>query len=306
MRILVTGASGLAGLALVRAARARGSHVTGAVHGWIGPLPGVDALRRVDLAHAGSADRLWSASRPDVVLHAAAVSEPHACAADPEGSRRVNVGLPQRLARLCREAGVPLVHLSTDQVFDGRRGGYGPGDPLNPVSEYGRQKREAEEAVLAAHPGALILRLPLLCGNSPAGRRSLHEKLFLLWRTGAKARLFTDEFRQPCDAGSAAEASLALVERGLSGIFHWAGAEVLTRHELGRRLAVRFGLDPDRHIDPVRLAETAAAAERPARLDLEIDATVEAVGLQPESFSEQLEKMRIPPQCEEWLASAQV
>ena len=80
-------------------------------------------------------------------------------------------------------------------------------------------------------------------GNSIAGRRSVHERLFLDWSAGRVPRLYTDEFRQVCTSENLAEAMVELCERDdFRGVFHWAGADLLSRYEIGRRIREHFKL----------------------------------------------------------------
>lgn len=296
MRMLLTGASGLVGANFARRAALAGHEVTGVVGRWSAPVPGTAALFVRDLAGAGEAAALVQAIRPDVVINAAAIAEPAACEAAPALSQRLNVGLPAELARAAARSGARCIHLSSEQVFDGKRAPYVPGDAPQPLNLYGRQKLAAEELVLAAHAGAVVLRLPLLLGHSLSTRRSVHERLFELWAAGQSARLYVDEIRQVCSADSVAEVLLGLVEHTeLRGLFHWAGAEPVSRYELGLRLARHFGVAPERIVSMQRADTPAVSAQRARDLSMNVDALSHTLGLAPEPLAAAIAALRRPP-----------
>ncbi len=309
MKLLLTGASGLVGAAVARLAARRGAEVVGIVGRFEGELAGLTRRLSLDLADETSVTRAVRDTAPDAIVNCAAVSEPAACEADPVRSAALNVALPETLARLAQEGGATLVHISSEQVFDGAStDAYRVTEPASPINRYGRQKVASECAVLAAAPGlAAVVRAPLLLGDSPSGQRSLHERLLADWAAGRVAKLYVDEFRQPCTAENLAEVLLALVERSeLRGLFHWAGAELVSRHELGRRVRERFGLsETAAPISAVTRADTpAVAALRPARLALDLAPLQDALQTRPRTIAEQLASLKLPAALRAWHAKA--
>ena len=181
---------------------------------------------------------------PDAIVNCSAISSPASVDLDPSGSFRVNVTATARLAEIAAHLGARFIHLSTDMVFDGRESPYRSTDLPNPLSEYGRQKLEAEKKVLAAtDENLVVLRITLLNGNSPGGNRSPHERILHGLAEGNPPTLFEDEFRQPCSSDNVADAILELIERpNLNGLFHWAGADEISRYELGLRILSALAL----------------------------------------------------------------
>lgn len=304
MKILVTGASGLVGSAVASIGARLGHTMIGVTGQFTGSLKGLQSRFTLNLASAKAIDDVIHTTRPDAIINAAAISEPAACDAQPELSDALNVALPQRLAEHAREIGIRLIHLSSEQVFGGDRAPYRCGDPVAPLNRYARQKVASEHAVAAAAGklGATV-RAPLLGGNSPGGRRSLHERLLADWAAGKTARLYTDEIRQVCNADNLAAALLELCVRGdLSGNLHWAGTEPLSRHALAMRIRTHFRLDPTRTpvIAITRADDPAAAASRPADLSLDLAPLAGSLQTQPESFSAQLARLNVPPALQTW------
>ncbi|HTO02068.1 MAG TPA: sugar nucleotide-binding protein, partial [Opitutus sp.] len=242
---------------------------------------------------------------PDVIVNCAAISEPAACDADPARSDAMNVALPARLAELAHHLGGRVLHVSSEQVFDGSRTApYSEQDAVSPINLYGRQKVASERAVLAAAPQrAAVVRAPLLMGDSPGGRRALHERLLSDWAAARTPRLYTDEFRQPCTAANLAEVLRELAERpDTNGVFHWAGVELMSRFELGCRIRRHFKLSDDAApITPITRAETPdVASSRQACLALDVATLSGRLVTQPQSLDEQLAGLRIPFSCRAW------
>ena len=172
MRILVTGASGLLGLNLCMMG-AVDDEIVGFTYK--NPLSGVPFTTiNIDLTStdglAAQLDRL----KPALVINCAAIANIDYCESHPEQARAVNTDMPAHLAELCDKSAIPLVHISTDAVFDGEVGNYSETDEPNPLSVYARTKLEGERAVLDAYSQALVLRVNFY-GFSLTGSRSLAE-----------------------------------------------------------------------------------------------------------------------------------
>lgn len=304
MKILLTGASGLVGAAFAEAAKRRGHHVVGVVGRATFAVPGLAEKRSLDLQDAAAVTALALEVFPDAIVNCAAVAEPAACDADPVRAQALNVTLPATLAKLAHHLSARLIHLSSEQVFDGTRPPYAVGDAPRPVNLYGRQKLESERQVHAAAPDfAVTLRAPLLTGNSLGGARSLHERLLADWAAGKTPRLYRDEVRQPCTAGNLAEAMLELCERrDFNGVFHWAGAETLSRVELAKRIRAHFKLSPEAApiAEANRADDAAATARRPANLGLDLKPLAGKLKTPIETFDAQLDQLVLPVPVREW------
>ena len=305
MTIFLTGASGLVGSVFARAAARRGHRVLGVVGSYAGELEGVAARRAVELTDEAATSAAVLEAFPEAIVNCAAVSVPEQCEADPARAQAMNVALPALLARLAHHMSARFVHLSSEQVFDGTKSTpYAADDAVSPINLYARQKRESERAVGEAAPEfAITLRAPLLMGDSPGGKRSLHERMLADWAAGRTPRLYTDEFRQPCTADNLAEAMVELCERrDVLGVRHWAGTELLSRHALGVKIRERFKLtEKQAPIAAVTRAETPEAAKtRQACLALDISPLVGKLKTRPQTVAEQVEGLKVPPPVREW------
>jgi dTDP-4-dehydrorhamnose reductase len=305
MKIFLAGASGLVGSAFARAAARRGHAVTGTVGTFAGEIEGLARKVTVDLATEAAVTGALLEEFPEAIVNCAAVSVPEACESDPDGSQRLNVALPAALARLAHHLSARFVHLSSEQVFDGTRTApYRRDDAVAPINLYARQKVESEALVHAAATDfAVTIRAPLLMGNSAAGRRSLHERLFAEWMGGRTPKLFTDEFRQPCTAENLADVMVELCERPqLRGVYHWAGAELISRYALGVKIREHFRLTEQvAPLAAVTRAEVPGATlKRQACLALDLAPLGGILKTRPQTIAEQLPGLHVPVPCREW------
>jgi dTDP-4-dehydrorhamnose reductase len=302
MKLVVTGASGFLGREVCLAALRRGHEVL-ALGGSRAPtIPGVAQARAFDLCSEAALEALLLEEFPHAVVHCAALPTIETCLADPARAKTLNTEVPKKLAQLCFHLGAKHVHLSTDTVFDGVAGGYQYTDQPAPLNLYGETKAAAEIEVLRyGREHAAVIRTSPIIGNSVGGDRGLHERLFASWKEGKSASLFTDEIRQPVEVSNLADVTIELCERSnLSGIYHWAGTEALSRHEIGVRIARHFGLEPDKFVRPISRAEVPASITRPRDLSLRLHPLAGKLRTPTQSFEEQLAQLRVPRGCEDW------
>lgn len=183
--------------------------------------------------------RLLDAHPTPALINCSALSQPAACEADPSAAEAMNTDLPRALGEWANAAGARLIHVSTDLVFGGTSapaGGFAEGDDPSPLSVYGESKARGERALLEAAPEALVVRLPLLYGDGKGTGRGASEDLFATLERGGQARLFEDEWRTPLPVSVAAAALRELCDMDTSGLLHVAGADRVSRLELGRAL----------------------------------------------------------------------
>ena len=203
---------------------------------------------------AAAVRELLARVRPDVVIHTAYRQ-------DGDLAREIVVDGSENVARASVAVGARLIHLSTDVVFDGRKGSpYVEDDLPSPCTAYGRAKAEAELRVAAVAPDALIVRTSLIVGG-PGHEPSKHE----LVAHDPAATFYDDEIRSPIQVGDLAAALLELAALDVSGPLNVAGADDVSRAELAELVAAR----PVRRVErtprpPARLRARLVARPRPA------------------------------------------
>ena len=215
-RVFVTGRGGYLGRAIVALDPA---------------ASGIDGRAVADVRDAHTLAVLLDSARPDAVIHTAYLQD------GPE-ARSINVDGSATVAHAAGARGLRLVHVSTDVVFDGKLGRpIREDDPLSPVTEYGATKADAEAAVLAEHPDALLVRTSLIYGGAEP---SNHERTAL----DPERTFFTDEIRCPIAAPDLAAALLDLAARPeITGPLHVAGADAVSRFEFAQLIAAANGRD---------------------------------------------------------------
>lgn len=219
---MVTGASGFLG-----------RHLTEAVVGldWELYAPGSTSLDVRDREGVDDEMREW---KPTAVAHLAYRKD----------DRRTIVAGSANVARAAAAVGARLVHVSTDVVFGGRPAAYREDDAPTPIGDYGTWKAEAEQAVMTAAPGAVMVRTSLLYGTSRLGH--VQQEVEDAIRGRSRTRFFTDELRCPAHASDVAMAIAQLaVLRDVTGPLHVAGPEVLSRAQLAQRFATWLGHRPE-------------------------------------------------------------
>jgi dTDP-4-dehydrorhamnose reductase len=234
VRLLVTGGSGYLGRELLDQARRRGWSVIGTSLRSAGDV-------RLDVRDAAAVQDAVTAARPDAIVHTAYRQ-------DGEGAWETTVDGTANVARAAAGAGVRLLHLSTDVVFDGLLGRpYREDDPPTPVTGYGRAKARAEQAVSAAGGESLVVRTSLIVAGAQPSR---HERIALDVAAGRAQMAFsTDELRCPIAVADLAAALLGLAPGTATGVLHVAGADAVSRHELAMLVAGRRDLAGERSAD---------------------------------------------------------
>ena len=239
--ILVTGASGMLGRAVLRRLdREPGVRTVGLCHSRSAP-----GLRRADLSDAASVPALLDDIAPDAIIHAAAIRKPDEFAADVAASRRLNVDATAALARwTAGRPGAYLAYVSSDYVFDGSSPPYRPDDPVRPVNAYGRSKADGEDAIRALVPGrAGILRVPILYGDVESLAESSATAVAETVRRDPRAVLDDWAVRYPTHVDEVADILAQMALRKLAGTYHWSGTEALTKYDLGVLAATSEGRD---------------------------------------------------------------
>jgi dTDP-4-dehydrorhamnose reductase len=296
-RILITGASGLLGLNL--ALELAPEHtVFGQVNSHRldfdsfrqgGGEAGSASwnLIQADLCDQSALARMLDTSRPDWIIHCAALANLDACEANPAQAGEINAQVPAHLAKwVARQrrqmqpssgGHLPrLLHISTDAVFDGIRGRYTENDQPNPLGVYARTKLLGEQLVLDADPEAIVARVNLF-GWSLQGKRSLGELFVFSLQAGKSMMGFTDVIFSPLLVNDLASIFLRMLTLRLSGLYHVVSSEAMSKYDFGVQVARKFNLDPGL-IKPTRVADSGLKAPRAPNLDLDTTKLARALG----------------------------
>jgi dTDP-4-dehydrorhamnose reductase len=244
MRILITGAGGQLGRAL-QAALAN-DDITALTHA------------QLDIARLPAVSEAIAVNRPDIVINAAAYTNVDSAETEREEAYKCNALGPRNLALATSARHIPLLHVSTDYVFDGAsEKPYHEFDQTNPLSVYGKSKLAGEQAVAACNPRHYIVRTAWLYSSD--GKNFPRTMLSLASRD--EVRVVSDQYGSPTYAPHLAEAIVDLIETEAYGIYHLAGDGGASWYELTLKLYQLRGIGT--RVRPVATSEFPRPAMRP-------------------------------------------
>ncbi|HEC34448.1 MAG TPA: dTDP-4-dehydrorhamnose reductase [Chloroflexi bacterium] len=255
-RVMVIGANGQLGSDLVRALQDQE----------LIPL----THRDVDICEPVGVRATLRRYRPEVVINTAAYHKVDECEANAERAFAVNTLGVRNLALACREEDVVLVHLSTDYVFDGRKGsGYVETDPPNPINVYGISKLAGECFVKYLLERHFIVRTSGLFGVAGSSGKggNFVELMLRLAREGRAIRVVDDQVLSPTYTLDLARQIGVLIETDHYGLYHATSHGACSWYQFAARIFELAGLSPS--LSPQTTAESGARATRPAHSELE-------------------------------------
>ena len=280
-RILITGASGLLGLSLALEAM-REYEVVGVDRGKLKSAP--FQVIRADLFQRNAMDSVIDTVQPDWLVNCAAMARLDECEAYPDQARILNTEFPGELANLCLKKSVRFVHISTDAVFDGEKTDfYTEEDPPNPLGVYSKTKLAGERAVQSVTSDAIVARVNFF-GWSLSGNHSLAEFFVNNLRADKPVNGFTDVIFCPIFVNYTARFLLAMLAKGLCGLYHVVGAQTMSKYQFGVEVARKFGLR-ESLIQPQSVERSELTAKRSHNLWLSTHKLSTALGHAIPNFS---------------------
>jgi dTDP-4-dehydrorhamnose reductase len=291
MKILITGSNGLLGQKLVAALRndpevdliatSRGDDRT--------PMPLRQHYRPMDISCATEVDAVFDATRPDVVIHTAAMTNVDACEQDPEACELQNVTATRYLVAAAKRHESHFVLLSTDFIFDGANGPYSEADEPSPLSMYGHSKLKGECLVMESGLAKWAIARTIIVYGIAEG---LSRSNVVLWAKGALEKgqpinVVDDQWRMPTLAEDLADGCIRIAKRGATGIFHLSGPDGMNILELVERVGKFFGLDTS-VVKPIKSDSLGQPARRPPRTGFVLDKARKELGYAPRGFEEGL------------------
>lgn len=250
-------------------------------------------LPDLDITNETAVRAAIAAARPTVVINCAAHTAVDVAEKEEALSEAINARAPALIAAAARAAGARMIHVSTDFVFDGARSTpYPPEAVPNPLGVYGRTKREGELAVLAADPGALVVRTAWV--YAAQGRNFVHTMLRLMRERGAVS-VVADQIGTPTWATTLARALLALDEAGATGVHHVTDAGAASWYDFAVAIAeeaLALGLLPAMPVvTPIRTQDYPTPAARPAYSVLDKSSTWALLGAPAPHWRDSLRAM---------------
>jgi dTDP-4-dehydrorhamnose reductase len=255
-------------------------------------MPVCGNLVKFDVSNKELVDQAFRRVKPDVVVHAATLTDVDKCELNKELAWKINVEGTRNIVEAAKSAGSFLIYISTDYVFNGEKGSYTELDTPDPINNYGLTKLKAEELV-KAQPEYLIGRPSVIYGSTPAAGKVN----FALWlietlRKGERVKIVTDQWNTPTLNTNLAEMTLEAAERRLNGTFHLCGATRVSRFQFAQLIAEIFDLEKTL-IDPALSSQFNWPAKRPMDSSLDTSKAQQTLRNKPLEIHEALKRLKV-------------
>ncbi|MDD8017741.1 MAG: dTDP-4-dehydrorhamnose reductase [Bacteroidota bacterium] len=246
---------------------------------------------QLDISNRSDVKSLVSSFRPDAILNAAAMADVDQCEKEREQAWKVNVVGVENLVEVARRINAKLVHISTDYVFDGKTPPYDEQSRVNPINYYGKTKLAGENVVLIGDIDFAILRTIVVYGTGVNVRNN-----FALWvirnlQEGKNIRCFDDQISNPTHVQDLAQAMINCAVENRKGIYHTAGAEIVSRYDFALRAAEIFGLDKEL-IERSKSSASSFPAVRPLNTSFTIGKAKKEIHYHPMNVTQGLELLK--------------
>lgn len=282
MKYFITGGSGLLGQRLTTVAKENDELVL--VHN-SNPL---DGTVKCDITNENEVNKIVKQEAPDVIIHCAAMTNVDLCEDEEKQAYTINGDGTGYLAKAAEENNAKIIYVSTDFVFDGKRGYYKENDAVNPLGIYAKSKYDGEEQIIKYSSNWAIARVSVLYG--------WHKRAnFTTWvinelRQKNEINIVTDQINSPTLADNAGDAIFEIARQDKTGIFHTAGNDAINRFDFCLKIADTFDLD-ESLINPTTSAQFVQKAPRPRDSSLNVSKVEKELGMKMETCSESLKRM---------------
>ncbi len=250
MKILITGARGQLARDIVKMGIQKGHEVIPLGH------------KQLDIVDFTKVQEAISAFNPNVVINCAAYNAVDKAESDWHTALMINGIGPGNLALICHRHRIPLVHFSTDFVFDGRKKcPYTIADIPSPLNKYGQSKLLGEQEVRHLTPYHYLIRVSWVFGAEGKTEVNFAKKVISWAQKGEKLRIVADQISSPSYTPDVAQAVLELIQTGRFGLYHIANSGYCSRYEWAKFILKKMGWTGE--LCPAKSDEFQAIAKRP-------------------------------------------
>lgn len=205
---------------------------------------------------------------PEFIVHCAALTNVDYCEDHQKEAYEINVVGTENIARFAEQIGARFIYISTDAIFDGKKGLYTENDKPNPINYYGITKLEGEKVLKKYNIDSTIIRTNIY-GWNIINKLSLAEWIIHVLKNKKNLTLFKDVFFSPILVNNLAECIFEICERDLKGIFNIAGSEKCSKLDFGLKIAEVFNFDKN-YIKPISVEDFDFRACRPKDMSLDV------------------------------------
>jgi len=278
--ILITGASGQLGMSLKKIFNSKYEIISTTRNNTSG-----GSSIYLDVTNPMLFKEVVEMTNPDLVVNLAAMTSVDLCEKNPELAYSINIGGVDNLVNAFRG---PIIHVSTDYVFDGESGPYKEEDTTNPLNVYGLSKLESEKLLLDQSEDSLVIRSNVLYDYS-----SKSEASFLNWVVESlnqekEISVVEDQWNNPTWTGSLAVVIDRAIDTQVTGLVHWGDGDLVSRFDFANKIADAFNLKKSL-IKPILTSELNQTAKRPLKSGLTSDYAQNILNLEPPTIKECLE-----------------
>ena len=281
-KILITGSTGQLGNALGKVFKSRYDLVSTSR-----TRPNKNTNYFLDITNSLLVKDMVSAISPDIIINLAALTNVDLCESNPDLAHAINFQGVKNLVNVFKG---PIIHLSTDYVFDGKLGQYKENDITNPINVYGVTKYKAEKILLEKSKVSLVIRTNVLYDYQSKAKSS-----FLNWvvdslKRGEKIKVVDDQFNNPTWTDSISVVIDRAIKADLNGLIHWGDFDWISRYDFAIKIADKFNLQSNL-IEPIKTEKLNQVAPRPLNGGLDTTLAQDLLRLEPPQIDDCLNQI---------------
>ena len=281
-KILITGSTGQLGNALGKVFKSRYDLVSTS-----SSKPNKNTNYFLDITNSLLVKDMVSAISPDIIINLAALTNVDLCESNPDLAHAINFQGVKNLVNIFKG---PIIHLSTDYVFDGKLGKYKESDITNPINVYGVTKFKAEKILLEKSKESLVIRTNVLYDYQSKAKSS-----FLNWvvdslKRGEKIKVVDDQFNNPTLTDSISVVIDRAIKADLNGLIHWGDFDWISRYDFANKIADKFSLQSNL-IETIKTEELNQVAPRPLNGGLDTTLAQDLLRLEPPQIDDCLNQI---------------
>ncbi len=293
-KILITGSNGLLGQQLVvHFSTSPDFKVVGCSRGENKVLS-VNNFRyyNLDITNKKDLNEVLQTEKPEIIINCAAMTNVDQCEEEQKECDKINIDAVNELVNYCKKNKTKLIHLSTDFIFEGKKGYYKEDELPNPLNYYGKSKLKSEQLLIQSLSDFAIIRTILVYGTTQNTNRSN----VVAWiknslESGKEIHVVSDQLRMPTLVTDLVKAIDLIIQKDAKGIFHISSNELLSIYEIAMLVAEEFNLDKTK-ISTITTRELNQKAKRPLKTGFLLAKAESELGFKTKSFREQIKEYK--------------